>query len=48
MSGSETNREPEKELALRGESEKEMYCAADPSVLSLSLQDTMAAGGERR
>ena len=25
-----------------------MYCAAEPSVLSLSLQDTMADGGRRR
>ena len=37
-----------KVLTLRGESSEEMYCAAEPSVLSPSLQDTMAADGDRR
>ena len=33
---------------MRGESSEEMYCAPEPSVLSLSLQDTMADGDRRR
>ena len=37
-----------KVLTLRGESSEEMYCMPEPSVLSLSLQDTMADGGRRR
>ena len=33
---------------MRGESSEGMYCAREPPVLSLSLQDTMANGGRRR